>query len=86
MNEVYAIQPVTVPGFGTTGTATKIMQAVNYAIGMTEMYVPFSLLNDADETLWNGNVLIDSAELAVWGTDNNYMIDLVCTKAGVVRV
>jgi hypothetical protein len=86
MNEVYAIQPVTVPGFNTTGTATKIMQAVNYTIGMTEMHVPYSLLNADDEVLWNGNVLIDSAELAAWGTDNDYMIDLVCTKAGVVRV
>lgn len=84
--EVYNIQPVQISGLGTTYTATKIMMAVNYTIGMTEMTVPFSLLDASDASVWNGNVDITETELNDWGTNDMYIVNLVAQKAGVTLV
>jgi len=84
-NNIYAINDVSVGGFNETSTAKFIHMDVFYTIGMTEMNVPYQLMDETWKNLWNGAVIINQAELDAWGTDDNYMIDLVCQKVGVVR-
>jgi len=82
---IYAINDVSVGGFNETSTAKFILMNVMYQIGMTEMNVPYSLMDENKIPIWNQAVIINQAELDAWGTDDNYMIDLVCQKVGVVR-
>jgi len=82
---IYAINDVSVGGFNETSTAKFILMNVMYQIGMTEMNVPYSLMDENKIPIWNQAVSINQAELDAWGTDDNYMIDLVCQKVGVVR-
>jgi hypothetical protein len=84
-NNIYAINDVSVGGFNETSTAKFILINVRYQIGMTEMNVPYSLMDENKIPIWNQAVSINQAELDAWGTDDNYMIDLVCQKVGVVR-
>jgi hypothetical protein len=84
-NNIYAINDVSVGGFNETSTAKFILMNVRYQIGMTEMNVPYSLMDENKIPIWNQAVSINQAELDAWGTDDNYMIDLVCQKVGVVR-
>lgn len=83
----YPISPVTFTPFGGTETTlTSIYMTVTYQIGMTEMPVPYSLLDSEDRAIVSDLTFISEAELDQWGTDNMYIVNLVADAAGVTVI
>lgn len=83
----YDIQPFTLTVTSAISHEIgKIQMNINYMVGMTEMYVPFTLTGEYGQPYYGASVVITEAELASWGEDDNYIIDLVCSKVGVTRV
>ena len=83
----YPIQPTpfVVPNINTTLDA--IFMVINYQVGMTQMYVPYNLLETGTgASMFNGTALITEAELAQWGEDDMYIVNLVAAQAGVTIV
>jgi hypothetical protein len=58
-NNIYAINDVSVGGFNETSTAKFILMNVRYQIGMTEMNVPYSLMDENKIPIWNQAVSIN---------------------------
>lgn len=84
MNLVYQIQPITLQVTPTiSNTVTQLVTSVDYAVGMTEMQCQIFLQDASCVTYYNGVVTITEAELANWGTDDDYIIRLIAQKAGV---
>ena len=83
----YSIQPVqmTIPGEGTI-TLTSIFMAINYQVGMTEMTVPYNLCDAETKSWYSAPVFITEQQLADWGTDDMYSVNLVAQQAGVTLV
>jgi len=65
---------------------TQITVSATYSIGQSQMWVPFILATADGIPAYSDQVLIDESELAQWGTDDMYIVDLVCSKVGVTRV
>jgi hypothetical protein len=83
----YSIEPIdmNVPGQSPV-TLTSIFMTINYTVGMTEMTVPYNLCDDETKSWYSAPAVISEAELAQWGTDNMYIVNLVAAQAGVVLV
>lgn len=80
----YPISPVTFTPFGGTETTlTSIYMTVTYQIGMTEMPVPYSLLDSEERAIVSDLTFIGETELAQWGEDDMYIVNLVAAAAGV---
>ena len=87
MNTEYSIQPVTITVSPTLSyTATKIAMGINYNPSVTDMPVWYSLQDDSYNTYYEGSVVITESELALWGTDDMYIVNLVASKVGVTLV
>lgn len=83
----YSITPVSYTPFGKPETTlTSIYMTVTYQIGMTEMPVPYSLLDSEDRAIVSDLATIDEAELDQWGEDNMYIVNLVAAQAGVTVI
>jgi hypothetical protein len=82
----YPIQDYTITVGSTVYTATQIYMSINYIVGNPQMPVPYRLLDSSSQILWAGNALITEAELDNWGTDNMYIVNLVCQQAGVTLI
>ena len=79
----YPIQDFTISIGTTVYTAKIISMTINYTVGSTQMWVPYTLFDINAQPLWNGTASINQAELDAWGTDNMYIVELVCQQAGV---
>lgn len=70
----------------TTYTAKLIYCPINYSVGMDTMMVSYTLAGEDGSAYWSGIATITEAELDAWGTDNLYIVNLVCQQAGVQLV
>lgn len=86
LQNVYPIVDFPITVGTTTYTAALIYCPINYSVGMTEMQVPYTLLSAEGLAYWGGLATINEAELDNWGTDNMYIVNLVCQQAGVTLV
>ena len=83
----YSITPITYTPFGGSETTlVSIYMVINYSVGTTSMNVPYNICDAEDRPLVNDFANIDEAELAQWGTDDMYIVNLVAAQAGVTVV
>lgn len=83
----YDIQPFTLTVTSTISHEVhKIQMNINYYVGATEIVVPFTLVGEFGQPYYGNMVTISEAELAAWGEDDMYIVNLVCAKVGVTRV
>jgi hypothetical protein len=82
--KTYNIIPVQV-GMGLqTSTATKIYFSATYTPNSTEMWFAYALMDDNEVSLYSGDGTLGEDVLAGWGNDDNYIINAMATKVGVV--
>ena len=87
MQGYYQINPVTInvtPSI--THQATKITMNFSYSLGVEQMPATYVLTGEYGEPYYSGVVQINAAELAQWGEDDMYIVNLVATKVGVTLV
>lgn len=83
---MYEIQPINITFGANTIVLKKIAMVVTYQLDMEQMMVPYNLLDENNVTYWSGTAMISSEELANWGTNNMYIVNLVAQKAGVTLI
>jgi len=78
------IQPVVFP---IVGTATKLIVSVlGFETNATTCGIYYALLTDANFKIIEGNVQLAEAEFAAWGTDNNYINDILANYLKVTII
>lgn len=80
---IYEIQPVNMTFGATTNVLTQIEMFITYQSGMSQMPVPYNLATAEGVIYWSGQAMIDQMELDNWGTDDMFIVNLVCNQAGV---
>jgi hypothetical protein len=78
------IQPVVFP---IVGTATKLAVTVlGFPTSAKDCGTYYALLTDANVKIIEGNYQLTEAEFAAWGTDNNYINDIVANYLNVTII
>ena len=80
-----AIEPIVYPL--NAGTATQLSVLVlNFATDATTCATYWQLLTDDNKQLAQGNYTLTEEEFAAWGTDNNYVNEVVAAAIGVTLI
>ena len=88
MNNQYSIQPIAVTAGSTTiATCDVIEIIIDYQLNATEMWASYIVKEKATNySLPMGNVFFGESDLALWGTDDMYIVSQVANAAGVTLV
>jgi hypothetical protein len=76
----YNIQPIT--GFGRTATTIDI-NVIDYQFG--EILKIYYSVNDSN-IIYEGNLIYDKDIIDKWGSDDNYIINLVLNQLNLTRL
>jgi phage protein U len=80
-----AIQPIVYPL--NAGTATQLSVLIlNFTTEATTCATYWQLLTQDGQQLSQGNYTLTEQEFAAWGTDNNYVNEVVAAAIGVVII
>lgn len=78
------IEPIQIP---IKGTATKMNVIIlNFSTNATTATTFYDLLTDDNLSCVSGNYQLSESEFSNWGTDNNYINEVVATHLGVVII
>lgn len=78
------IQPIIVP---IKGTATNInLIVLNFPMNAKTAIFYYSLTDDSNNGVIDGNIEMTESEFAGWGSDNSYCINWACDKLGLTLI
>lgn len=87
MNSIYNIQPVSVGVGLQTQMSSKVRFNTAYTPKSTEMIFSYYFLDDNEEiVLFTGDDVLGEDVLAGWGENDDYIINAMANKLGVVLV
>ena len=71
------IKPITI-------TIPTIKIDVDYKLGGVCIAL-YRLFDSEGNQYTNGNIILTAEEVAAWGTDDNYIVNLILSKLGIER-
>ena len=88
MITTYNIQPITLGTGLSTKTSSKVRFNASYTPLSTEMRFAYYFFDDTDASLivYSGDDVLGEDVLAGWGEDDEYIIQAMADKLGVVLV
>jgi hypothetical protein len=86
MQNIYSIQPISA-NFGPIAslTATKVSIACMYELFAKELPLRYMLLTEGHEVVYSGTIVLNEDEINAWGSNDNYIVDLVFSKVGLTK-
>lgn len=79
---IYQIETQT--GFGKTATGLEVV-VVNYNFGVY-LTVAYGIIDTNGSYILQGNMNFGSDIINNWGSDDNYIINLVCSNLGLIKI
>jgi hypothetical protein len=80
----YTIQPTSL---GIAGEAVAInVAAGGFAANATSCQLFYNLVNEANEQIYTGVILLTGQDFAGWGQDNYYLVQYTCTTLGLTLI
>lgn len=83
---MYNIQPINVSVGATTASAVKATFSSSYMPFETSMPFTYALYDVDGKRLYSGQALVGEAELASWGDDDAYIINVMAGIVGVTII
>lgn len=80
----YTIQPTSL---GIAGEAVAInVSTGGFSADATSCQLFYNLVDNANNEIYNGTLLLSGSDYDSWGQDNYYLVEYTCTALGLVLV